>query len=245
MKKSNRNKSIFFVLCAILISSLSSLFAEEHLPSKLIDTPINNFYKPNEFGYDMTMYKNGGIVNWFEMGIKPGFNLGFSIDFFKIIGDENMTTREPRISARLNVYKGSLYVPAFHVGYLGQGYGESVNGVLENEEKGFYVAAEKELFLPLFMWNFGLNMCNFKDRELYGFVNARYPLFDKLLVMFEYDNIRVAPNARINLGFKYYITDNLSMGLGVRKLNRISKNEEPVERIFLITYVGRFRILDR
>jgi hypothetical protein len=215
------------------------------MPSKLIDTPINSFYNPNEFSLDMTMYKGGGIVNWVEMGVKPSFNIGFSVDFFNMIGDQNMTTREPKISARLSLYKGNLHLPAFNIGYLGQGYGVYNDGEYENAEKGFYVLAEKELFLPYLVWDFGLNMANFQEKELYGFVNARYMFFDKLLLMLEYDNIRVTPNARINFGFKYYISDNFSMGIGVRRLNRLAKNEEIVERIFLITYVGRFKIFDR
>lgn len=244
--KKMKNNLLFFLLFTFLFCA--NVFSAAKMPSKLIDTPINSFYNPNEFSLDMMMYKDGGFVNWIEMGIKPGFNIGFSIDFFNMIGDGEMKTREPKISARLLVYRGNLYLPAFNVGYLGQGYGEYKDREYENAEKGFYVSAEKELFFLLFVWNFGLNMSDFKESELHGFVNARYFLADRLLVMIEYDNIRVAPQARLNLGFKYYITNNLSMGLGVRDLKRISKDEKDeknVERIFMITYVGKFRLFDR
>ncbi|MFC1484909.1 hypothetical protein ACFL5N_00460 [bacterium] len=214
------------------------LFAK--LPSKLIDTPINSFYSQDEFAVDFTVYRDGGVVTWLEMGIKPGFNLGFSVDFYKMIGEDSMKTRPPRLSARVRVYRGDFFLPAFTIGYLGQGYGRYHDGNYENEEKGFYVALEREVWIPNLIWNAGLNIADFKKADLYGFFNVRYLLFNKLLLSMEYDNIRRTPNSRLNLGFRYFITDNLSMGLGLRKLNKL---DQGIERILQIVYVGDFNIL--
>ena len=231
----------YLILIFLLFVFTANVFAT--LTSKAIDTPINSFYSTDEFCIDYYMYKNGGMVTWVEMGIKSSLNLGFSVDFNNMIGDKNMKTEEPKISVRWRVYRGDLYFPAMYMGYLGQTYGKNIDGSYEMEEKGFFIGFERELFLPALMFNFGVNMAQFDVNKTYGFANFRYLWLNKLMIMLEYDNIRTAPNARLNFGLRYFIVDNLSMGIGIRKLNKLS--EQTVERVFMITYVGEFDFFNK
>ncbi|MCP4482865.1 MAG: hypothetical protein GY817_09050 [bacterium] len=230
-------KFIFiFLIVLIITSNLQAI-----LTSKLIDTPVNNFYAPNEVAIDYYMYKNGGVITWVEMGVKPPLNLGFSVDFNSIIGDKQMKTREPKISVRWRIFRGTLNVPAINIGYLGQGYGEKIGNEYETREKGFYIACEREIFLPYLIWNFGVNTPKFDKDDIFGFINLRYLWQNSLLFMLEYDNIRTAPNACLNFGFRYFIVDNLSMGFAVRKLN---KREKTVERVLMITYIAHVNFFE-
>ncbi len=237
--KFNLPKIIFTPLVIILF--FSHVFSEPHIPAKLIDTPMNSFLDSAEFFYEALVYQNGGIVNYFDVGIMPYLNVGVSLDLYRFIGDEDAKTRDPKISARLEIFPGNLHFPAISVGYLGQGYGKLYKNEYQNSEKGFYVLAERELFLVDLIWDFGLNIKDFGgDSKLYGFINARYFLMQKILIMCEYDSIRTTPNSSLNLGFRFYISENFNIGIGVKGLNKLDDKDVKLERVLFVNYSSKF-----
>lgn len=223
-----------------LISSFSFLFSKNmNISSRIIDTPNGNFYNPKTYTLDFMLYKNGGLLNWFELGVFRGFNLGISLDLYRFIGDEDAKTRIPQLTTKVRLYRGDLYLPCFYVGYSGQGYGDKVSdnnwGKYENPEKGIFFAMEREFFIPELIFNFGINMYDFEEKDLYGFINARYFISNKLLLLLEYDNIHSTPENKLNFGIKYFFKNNLSAGIGFKNLKN-SSDGDTVDRVLMLSY---------
>ena len=89
--------------------------------------------------------------------------------------------------------------------------------------------------------NVGLNVNDFKDARLIGFVGADYIMIDEtLMAMLEYDNIGKGAYARLNAGLRLWITENFSIDFMMRNLLTNDELKFGCERIFRLSYQSRF-----
>jgi hypothetical protein len=225
----------FLFFCGTIVFSAQLL--------EVIDTPVTNLHSAKNYSFDTLVYKDGGMINSFVFGLVNRFNIGFSIDFYRLISDEDMKTRPPRLKLKVNAYQGNRHWPALTFGYDGQGLGlyDEKEREYSQREKGLYMVIGRELFLRNLFFDAGINMYDFSDKKVYSFLNANYSIFrDRFVMLLEYDNIRVAKDARLNTGFRYYLNDELSMGLALRKINQDKDREGSLERTLQITYTSNF-----
>ena len=73
---------------------------------------------------DFLVYKNGGILTDFDIGLFNFINFGVSLDMNKIVGNDEAHFRCPRVSGKFKVYNGDIVLPKFYLGYSGTTYGD-------------------------------------------------------------------------------------------------------------------------
>ena len=232
-------KKIFYVfLTAVLIQT--NLFAVN--TTELIDTPTYSILDYGSYEMQFRIFNNGGVTPKISFGIFKALNLGVSWELSNIVGVGNTVVAVPALQIKVNLYEGSAKLPGFAIGYDGQGYfyNDSDAEFLQ-KGRGIYAVAGKELLLPGLNFNIGINVNDFKEVRLLGFVNGFYSIIDEsLLAMLEYDNIGKGADARLNLGFKLWATENFAIDFILR--NILTGDEERLccERILRLSYQSRF-----
>lgn len=232
MNIKSRVLTMFVVWSCISVCSAQS-------PQDVIDTPTTQLYAPQEYGFNIFMYDEGEMITEFTFGMIRGLNVGLSMDFYKAISKENMKTRPPKLNTKISVYSGGKYFPAMAFGYEGQGYGQYVNGNYLQREKGLYFVFGRELFIQDWEWDAGVNMYDFENTELYGFINTSYLFAHHCSVLLEYDNIHRTPQNRWNIGFRYELNKYLNMSISVKRINDVDNG---FERTFSISYRGKLNM---
>jgi hypothetical protein len=107
--------------------------------------------------------------------------------------------------------------------------------------KGVYAVIGKELFLPDLNFNAGVNVNDFKEARLIGFVNSSVIVIDDtLMFMVECDNIGKGDMTRLNSGLKLWITESFNIDFAMRNLTSSDETKYGCERIFRINYQGKF-----
>lgn len=225
------------ILIVVLISSISfvDLFARAYPPTYAIDSPTAIIFFPKEYAVNFLMYNEGGVTPNFEFGLVRNINLGFSLDFNRLISKQNMKTRLPRLKVKVKLFEGDINFPAIVMGYDAQGYGDYVDNKYIQREKGFYIVMSRELLIPGFLANAGFNIYDFENATAYGFMSVCFLVKNTIMTFLEYDNIYCTPQNRLNIGFRYMLNESLSMGVSVKKIN---DTENGYERILQITYIG-------
>jgi hypothetical protein len=129
-------------------------------------------------------------------------------------------------------------LPAFAIGYDSQGYFyDKDNHEFLQKEKGVFVALGHELFIPGFELNAGANMNDFSTNRVYGFAGMSLNVEDTFYFLGEYDNINYFPDARLNLGVRFAVTEDLHIDLAGRDIAAAGRS---AERIIRINYLGKF-----
>ena len=129
-----------------------------------------------------------------------------------------------------------------NVGYDGQGFFYDENKAeFIQKGKGVYFVCGKELFVPGLNFNAGVNINDFKDVALLGFAGTSYMIIDEsLMAMLEYDNLGKGSDARLNAGFRLWITENFDIDFILRHMTTSDKEKFGCERILKISYQSRF-----
>jgi hypothetical protein len=87
-------------------------------------------------------------------------------------------------------------------------------------------------------------MNDFKEPALHGFVNTIIPApfaRDSLFLMAEYDNIGYFPDARLNFGLRFNLTEAVDIDFMMRDCwGKDAENKLPNERVFKVSYTGKF-----
>lgn len=232
-------KKIFYVfLTAVLIQT--NLFAVN--TTELIDTPTYSILDYGSYEMQFRIFNNGGVTSKLSFGIFKALNLGVSWELSNIVGVGNTVVAVPALQIKVNLYEGSASLPGFAIGYDGQGYfyNDSDAEFLQ-KGRGIYAVAGKELLLPGLNFNIGINVNDFKEVRLLGFVNGFYSIIDEsLLAMLEYDNIGKGADARLNLGFKLWATENFAIDFILRNILTGDEERLGCERILRLSYQSRF-----
>lgn len=232
-------KKVFFILLSVFLLNTSSFAAGI---TELIDTPTHSILDYGSYEIQFRIFANGGVTPRLNFGIFKVLNIGVSWEFSNIIGVGNAIVAVPALQLKLNVYEGDANLPGVAVGYDGQGffYNDS-DGEFLQKGKGVYAVVGKELFLPGLNFNVGLNVNDFKEVRLLGFVGGSYSIVDEtLLAMLEYDNIGQGAYSRLNTGFKLWATENFGIDLILRNILTGDQEKFGCERVLRLSYQSRF-----
>ncbi|MEW6557455.1 MAG: hypothetical protein AB1349_08890 [Elusimicrobiota bacterium] len=241
-----------FLLISIIFLSISicnCLYPEPVKPTTIVDVPTAEVTEYSSYDLKFRLYGEGGVLSEMVFGVFKPINIGISWDVDKLIGSgTTIDTRPPAILFKAKVFQGGMTIPAIAIGYSGQGYGSYNNtdetdsipdtepDKYQNREKGVYLALTQEYFVPGLEITFGCNIYDFDKEGVYSFAGITYGIENKLVFLSEYDNIRMAPENRANLGLKLFVTDNVDVTITGRNLFRGPESE----RIAIINYRGKF-----
>jgi hypothetical protein len=134
--------------------------------------------------------------------------------------------------------------PGIAVGYDGQGYfyDSDYDGEYKQRGKGVYVLFGRELFIEGLQLNIGFNINDFSKTKVYGFLGATVPIYrDIVSFMAEYDNVNYFPDARLNAGLRFTLTETIDIDFVMRDCwGRNWDDRLPNERVFKVGYTGKF-----
>jgi hypothetical protein len=229
---------ILFVVLLCLFVSITPSQALENM-SSVIDTPTSEMLDYGMYDLGFRLFSDGGILTKLNFGVFKVVDLGFGWEVNKVIGTQDTSVSPPALAVKIKAYEGSMVLPAIAIGYDGQGYFYDKDaGQFIQREKGIYLVLGREMFFPGLAVNFGGNIYDFRNSQVFGFLNATYNIDKKFYFLAEYDNLHYLPDARLNLGVKMLINDDLNIDLAGRDIG--AGGARMTERIVRINYVGRF-----
>ena len=121
------------------------------------------------------------------------------------------------------------------MGYL---YQTSTRDFLQ-KEKGLYLVGSHEILLPNLELHAGVNIPRVdEDGTPFGFFGASWKIVDSFALLAEYDNIQKAPNNRLNLGGRFWVTSFFNVDVAARNVGR--GEASGAERIVRLNYVTNF-----
>ncbi|MDD5020658.1 MAG: hypothetical protein PHR82_00800 [Endomicrobiaceae bacterium] len=210
--------------------------------TEIIDTPTHSILDYSGYEMQFRMFAGGGVLSKLNFGIFKSLNLGVGWEISNIIGVGNVVVAPPTLQLKFNIYEGDIKWPGFSIGYDGQGYFyDETSAEFLQKGKGIYIVVGKELFLPSLNFNAGLNINDFKEARVIGFVNSSVVVIeDALMFMLECDNIGKGDMTRLNSGLKLWITETFNIDFAVRNLTSSDESKFGCERIFRINYQGKF-----
>jgi hypothetical protein len=179
------------------------------------------------------------MLSQMNFGVFKIVNLGFGWELQQLVGNQNIIVAPPTLNIKVRPFAGGLFLPALALGYDGQGsYYDSKSNTFEQKERGVYIVLTRELLFPGFELSTGANMNDFQSDTVYGFANLNINMENIFVIMAEYDNIHYAPENRVNGGFRFALTDDLSVDLAGRDL--AGSGPLAKERLIRVNYTGRF-----
>ncbi len=226
-------------MAVLLVASVS--YADKLF---LIDTPTTNILNYGSYNVNFRAFGNGGIQTRLDFGVFKLLNVGVSWELDNFLGNEQVEAAVPALSVKFKLYQGNMTWPGIAIGYDGQGYyyNRDFDGDYIQRGKGLYVVLGRELFFEGLMVSLGANMNDFGDPRVYGFLSAIVPLYEEsIYFMTEYDNINYFPEARLNAGLRFALTDAIDVDLIMRDCwGKDAYDKFPNERVFKISYTGKF-----
>jgi hypothetical protein len=212
----------------------------------LIDIPTAAILDYGGYSSRTRFYSAGGVMEWLGFGVFQRLNIGASMNIDKLIGTASpVQVTRPDLQVKFRFYDGDRIIPAAVIGFDGQGYMYNRPEKRWNQrQRGFYVAGSQEVGVPGLHANAGMNISDFDSNAIFGFMGADYNIRDKVLVMWEWDNISNFADSRTNMGFRTYITPSFHLDFAVRGIgqggsftNGVSRG---AERIVNFKYTGNF-----
>ena len=231
---------ISFLMIFSLCVCISRLYANS--TTYLVDTPTYSLLDYGSYDIQFRVFTNGGVLSKLNVGIFKILNLGVSWELGSLIGVDDVTVAVPALQVKLGIYSGSETLPGLAIGYDGQGffYDQDEADFIQ-KGKGVYIVTGKELFFPTLNFSAGINMNDFKEPGLLGFVGASYEIVEEsFMAMLEYDNLGAGKDARLNVGFRLWITEAFDIDFILRNCTTSDKEKFGCERILKISYQSRF-----
>ena len=235
-------KKILFVFLSVFLFCVCVNKSFANGVTYLVDTPTYSLLDYGSYDIQFRVFTNGGVVTKLNVGIFKVLNLGVAWELGSLIGVDDVTVAIPTLQVKFGIYSGSETLPGLAVGYDGQGFFYDPDDAdFVQKGKGVYFVAGKELFFPTLNFNAGINMNDFKEPGLLGFVGVSYEIIEEsLMAMLEYDNLGDGKNARLNVGFRLWITENFDIDFILRNCTTSDKDRFGCERILKISYQSRF-----
>lgn len=223
--------------CCLMVITGSVLCASEEYTAAIIDAPTAHIDEYGGYTASFRFYSEGGILSRLSFGVLNRVNIGFSWDLEEVVGSEIIDVNKPTLNLKIRFWDGTILFPALAFGYDGQGYffDETLDEYVQRE-KGVFLAATQELFLPKLELTAGMNIFDFTEDTVYGFGGLTYTVYPVSLLA-ECDNIHEAEFNRINVGISLMLGSSVSVDLLGRDIG--AKYRE-AERVVRINYQGSF-----
>lgn len=240
----NKRNAFLMVLLATLAGTVAAEdLAWRYRSIEVIDTPTADVV--DHYGYYVSFRfgQDGNLQTKTAFGLLPRLNLGFGLDGERVLGTEKGRLNKPTINLKFRFFDGTGIIPAFAMGYDGQGYVFSKPlDEYEQREKGFYLAATSEIFVPNMMLSYGVNRFDFDHGDATrGFVGWSYTYLQVLGFLAEVDHIGDYDERRINYGLKYFVTPVFTVDVAGRNIpERFGASNRVTERIIRLGYTGSF-----
>lgn len=210
---------------------------------EIVDVPTADVV--DHYGYNVSFRfgKDGRLQSKTAFGIFPRLNLGFGFDAERVIGTGNGRLNNPTLNVKFRLFDGKRALPALAIGFDAQGY--NFNKVLdeyEQQEKGLYAAATKEILVPNLIFNIGVNHFDFdKGNSTRGFFGLAYTYAHTIGLLFEWDHATDYDERRINFGGRYFVTPVFVVDLIGRNVPiGPTRSDRETERIVRLGYTGSF-----
>jgi hypothetical protein len=232
-----------FVACCLAVlfaaGSFNPLFAQQTSQQTfIIDTPTTGMLDYGSFDLNFRLFSDGGVLTRLNFGVFKIVNLGVGWELSRVIGSDNITVGPPALYLKIRPFSGTLTLPAFAIGYDGQGYFyDRDRKEFLQKERGIFAAVGKEIFIPGLELNIGANINDYSTNTVYGFANLSLNIEDQFMLLAEYDNVNYLPDARVNLGLRFAVTKDLTIDLAGRDIGAAGRK---AERIVRINYLGKF-----
>ncbi|MFZ1947111.1 MAG: hypothetical protein WAW06_06160 [bacterium] len=227
-------------------------------PLRIVDFPTAGLYARGEYGFDMDLYSDGGLLFGVGVGIARFVSFGASYGGLKFIGsgDPDMNPR-PEVNVRVRLLEEDVAVPAVAVGFDSQGYGKffDTEGMEERylvKSRGIYAVASKNWdLLGAFSLHGGVSYSleNDVDNDPTVFVGAIKALGQAAEFAAEFDlgaNDDKGPAALVqrwgylNASVSWYVNENFLLAFKVRDIaaedRRGVEEERKWNRGFSLSY---------
>ncbi|MFA6092476.1 MAG: hypothetical protein WCU88_12600 [Elusimicrobiota bacterium] len=212
----------------------------------LIDVPTAGILDVGGFATQTRFFSEGGVMEWLNFGVVHRVNLGASMNVDRLIGTGSpIQLTRPDLQLKFRFYDGDHAIPAFAMGFDGQGYLYNRQEKRYNQrQRGVYLVGSQEIVWPGLQGHAGINISDFDSNALFGFLGASLNIQDKVVFMAEWDNLNNYIDSRLNLGMKVYVTPNAHIGFSARGVGQGGNFSNGVsrgpERVFQFKYSGNF-----
>jgi len=227
-------------LLAVLVLASPSLASQPsgYQPLKIIDFPTAGLYGRGEYGIDIDIYSDGGLLMGMGVGFANFLSFGITYGGIRVIGsgDPDMNPR-PEVNIRARVFNENMVMPAIAIGFDSQGYGRYVD---EEERylvksRGIYAVASKnwELAGPLSLHGgLSYSLENRTDHDPTLFFGFTKSLANVVEVSAEFDlaaNDNQGPativekRGYLNASIAWCLNENFSLALDVRDIATTEK----------------------
>lgn len=227
----------FIIISFILISTITVfLFADA---TYVIDTPTTGMLDYGGYNLNFRLFSDGGVLTRLDFGVFRMVNLGFGWEMSQVIGTQDVSVAPPGLCLKIRPFEGGMVLPEFVIGFDGQGYFYDRDiSEFTHKERGIFMALGREMLFPGFKATLGCNISDFKTNKIMGFSNVFINLEEKFVLLIELDNIHYAPENRVSFGFRFSITEDLTVDLAGRDVG--APADRDTERIVRVNYLGRF-----
>jgi len=211
-----------------------------------IDAPTAAVLDYGGYAARSRFYSNGGILQYVDFGVFQSLNLGASLTMDSIVGSSrDVRLRAPNAQVKYRFYDGDNIIPAFAVGYDGQGYDYNyIDKRYNHRQRGFYVVGSQELGVPGLEIHPSVNISDFDTNSFFGSIPLSFNIRDKAKLMAEWDNINNFHDSRVNAGLRAYLTPNFHVDFAVRSIGQgghyANGDSRGPERIVQLRYSGNF-----
>lgn len=214
--------------------------------SELIDLQTAAALDVGGFGSRTRFFNQGGALEWLTFGVYPRLNLGASLHVDRLLGTGSpVQLTRPELQVKWRFFDGDRLIPAFALGFDGQGY--FYNRPIKrynHKQRGLYLVGTQEVGLPGLQAHAGMNISDFDSDGLFGFMGLSLNLYDRVKVLWEWDNIQDFYDSRVNAGLRFTINPNFSADFAVRGIGHGGTFSNAVprgpERIIQFKYTGHF-----
>ena len=211
-----------------------------HQPLKIVDFPTAGLPEKGQYGVDLDLYSDGGLLAGLEVGFFSFLSFGISYGGIGFIGtgDMDMNPR-PEVNARVRILNEDIVMPAIAVGFDSQGYGRFYDDAERYlvKSRGLYAVASKNWDLAgPFSLHGGVSYSfeDSGDRDPTVFLGAIKTFANLVEFSAEFD---VAANDNegsadivesrpyVNASIAWYVHDNFSLALDFRDIASSSKKD--------------------
>ena len=213
---------------------------------ELIDMPTAAALDVGGFASRSRFFNQGGALQWLGFGVYPRVNLGASLHVDRLLGtDSPVQLTRPELQVKWRFFDGDRLIPAFALGFDGQGYFYNRPVKRYNhKQRGLYFVATQEVGLPGLQAHAGMNISDFDTDDVFGSMGLSLNLYDRVKLLWEWDNIQDFFDSRLNAGLRFPINPNFHADFAVRSIGQGGTFSNGVprapERIIQFKYVGHF-----
>lgn len=188
--------------------------------TEIVDAPTAGVLDYRGYSTRSRFYARGGALEYLSFGVYPGVNIGASASVDGLIGDErHVRMRAPTAQVKYRFFDGDEVLPAFAVGFDGQGYRyNSGRRRFNQRQRGFYIVGSKEVGVPGFQFHPSFNVSDFDTNAIFGSLPLTLNIRDKAEVLVEWDNIANWSDSRLNAGLRAFLTPNFNVDFAVRAI---------------------------